>query len=125
MTNETKEILNRMGYDIADIHHAVFVNSFPDNWIYLVHKKGELKKNWLQKFLFGDKYYTKSIYYNKWNNREESFGEIVEKYGDSDKTYYNEDDSEYPIYFHNAIHIYTKDKYGNAKMYQLIGILVG
>lgn len=65
--------------------------------------------------MFGDKYYTKSIYYNKWNNREESFGEIVEKYGDSDKTYYNEDDSEYPIYFHNAIHIYTKDKYGNAK----------
>lgn len=52
MTNETKEILNRMGYDIADIHHAVFVNSFPDNWIYLVHKKGELKKTKLVTEIF-------------------------------------------------------------------------
>lgn len=116
MTSVTKELLNKMGYDIADIHYAVFVNSFPEHWITVVHHQGdEIKCNWLQKLLFDSKQYNETICYNKWHNKKESLNSIVKEYGNSDKTYYNQTDDVHPIYYHNAISIYTKDKYGNAK----------
>lgn len=117
MTEQTKEILDRMGYNITDIHHAVYINTYPENWIKIIHYQGdEIKQNWLFKKIFGPRYYKQTICWNEYKHCKMTLNDVVKEYGKTDKMYYNTFDDVYPIYYHNALHIITKNKYGNPNM---------
>lgn len=115
MTNETKELLNVIGYNINNIHHVEYINTHPDKYIRITHHEGDKRnQNWFFRKLFGE-YYPVTICHNDYTNKNVYLYDIIQQFGNTNKTYYNKADSTYPIYFHHGMKIVKKDDYNNPQ----------